>query len=1405
MLARHAASSRPVKRNAPRRSRAHGPAVREALSCVPKTQACPRAPPVRPVAPRSPGQDPLGHDSPGPTSLPHPKGIAVLFPSVARVLIGASAAVALAVAMSPRAMVAMPADPPVRAAIEGSLAPAAARDLAVSLGAHQLKLLGVPAADARRIASDAAGTDKGQPSAARLSELALAAESLADTGSGGVARDVVAVVHGVATSPSGVLTADRVARVLGYDLPPEAAFAHAATAPASSVGVTLADSRARVGGTCLTCPAFDFGPFTPTTTYQLHGSDLSTPTDCNWYAFDVQSGSSYEFTTCSPGSATFDTVLDLFSPSCGFLASNDDACGAQSRITWTATLTGSVRLKVRGFGGATGSYVLAYRRVCIGSPDCNAPDATLAAPTTACQYASGNVSDCTDARFYSVTLVQGQTYTFTLCPATCSGASASFDSAVELHRGGTLLASDSSACGDDGEVVYTTNSMTGGGTYCVVVRREAGGTADFVLGYRVACQAPSALAIVPDRGSTAATDCSRLQTFTATSGGTGPFTWSWSIAPQPGDSATPASGTGSTATGLFSFDSLLVGAGAYTVTVDVTNECGSTSRTITFVLEDRAGPVLTPTAETASCGAPITSPRRHAASSTARAASQLASLDADQVALLLAEPDPEVVRQALADKLGVRPKSISVLDSRVPGVVSPPGTHALGCGSPCTGFSTLQASNPFYEVFLNCGDGAFTARTGPAHSVTLSSGSAQNVIFGGQSGSPGTSDVSWYVHQNGTHYIDPTGGAACLFNPADTPAEPANVGIEAEWTRTPLPGVTLTLREEIVAFGDTEDNSGVRLTLGATNQPASTSAVTMGVRWQIDYQNAGDDGPLIAGVRCQPFDVFDQRSLEHEYTAAEIDALDFYRIQNNSSSPIFGNFTSTTEIFGFPNTGKPDRLVYARWGAAVGSGWNYPTSEGASGPDSDSAVLYYFGFTAGNGISIAPGESFTRSVIIFTAGDAQDCGTRRPGECDAEASVEICPGECARIGATATDACGTVVVDLVASTPGAPTCVGNPCTMLFPDEGTFVYTWRATDEAGNEVECTSTVVVANGPACNEPPTCTAGGPYTGECRAAAVDGAVVDDPDGDPITFTWTSSNPLVTVVPASGVAPGAPGARPLPPVVAMLDAAVDPCGASSTLTLTVNDGRGGISSCTTVVTFVDDLPPALVGVPGDQTVECDAVPSPAPVTAVDGCDAAPALGFSETRVDGDCPGRYTLTRTWTATDHCGNATSRSQVMTVVDTTPPEITVLGGGLAACLWPPNHWYVPFRLEDLALEVRDACSEPVSVRISGCVSDQPDDAPERRGSGEWNGDGHTVNDCVVSDDGQTVHVRSERCGAGPTAQDGRRYGIAVVAVDACGNESAPVLAGTIHVPHDQSPAARDCVNPTKVGCRELPCRR
>ena len=91
---------------------------------------------------------------------------------------------------------------------------------------------------------------------------------------------------------------------------------------------------------------------------------------------------------------------------------------------------------------------------------------------------------------------------------------------------------------------------------------------------------------------------------------------------------------------------------------------------------------------------------------------------------------------------------------------------------------------------------------------------------------------------------------------------------------------------------------------------------------------------------------------------------------------------------------------------------------------------------------------------------------------------------------------------------------------------------------------------------------------------------------------------------------------------------ATDACGNTTThnQTVTVQD--------TTAPTFNEELP-------ADITAQCDNVPEEQTLTAADNCGDA-TVAFNETTTDGDCPGNYTINRTWTATDACGN-TNNSQ------------------------------------------------------------------------------------------------------------------------------------------------------------------
>ncbi|MEY4936673.1 MAG: hypothetical protein RIS64_3032, partial [Bacteroidota bacterium] len=82
---------------------------------------------------------------------------------------------------------------------------------------------------------------------------------------------------------------------------------------------------------------------------------------------------------------------------------------------------------------------------------------------------------------------------------------------------------------------------------------------------------------------------------------------------------------------------------------------------------------------------------------------------------------------------------------------------------------------------------------------------------------------------------------------------------------------------------------------------------------------------------------------------------------------------------------------------------------------------------------------------------------------------------------------------------------------------------------------------------------------------------------------------------------------------------------------------------------------PTLVNLPLSASVRCDSVPVPANVRATSVCDNNVSLVYTQTRTNGVCSNRYTLTRKWVATDRNNRITTGIQVLTVLDTMPPVI------------------------------------------------------------------------------------------------------------------------------------------------------
>jgi gliding motility-associated-like protein len=62
--------------------------------------------------------------------------------------------------------------------------------------------------------------------------------------------------------------------------------------------------------------------------------------------------------------------------------------------------------------------------------------------------------------------------------------------------------------------------------------------------------------------------------------------------------------------------------------------------------------------------------------------------------------------------------------------------------------------------------------------------------------------------------------------------------------------------------------------------------------------------------------------------------------------------------------------------------------------------------------------------------------------------------------------------------------------------------------------------------------------------------------------------------------------------------------------------------------------------------IDCENIPQAKVLTAADNCGTA-TVAFSEVKVEGECSAKYSLVRTWTAYDSCGNEDKFVQTINV--------------------------------------------------------------------------------------------------------------------------------------------------------------
>ncbi len=109
-------------------------------------------------------------------------------------------------------------------------------------------------------------------------------------------------------------------------------------------------------------------------------------------------------------------------------------------------------------------------------------------------------------------------------------------------------------------------------------------------------------------------------------------------------------------------------------------------------------------------------------------------------------------------------------------------------------------------------------------------------------------------------------------------------------------------------------------------------------------------------------------------------------------------------------------------------------------------------------------------------------------------------------------------------------------------------------------------------------------------------------------------------------------------------------------VTFEATDDVGEFTSESVTADVVDDTDPVITCAP-DMTFECDAVGDFGYPTVTDNCDPEPTITLlARDSVPGACPQEYQIELTYEAEDDAGNTDECTQVITVEDTTPPEIT-----------------------------------------------------------------------------------------------------------------------------------------------------
>ncbi|WP_299782488.1 gliding motility-associated C-terminal domain-containing protein [uncultured Formosa sp.] len=187
-------------------------------------------------------------------------------------------------------------------------------------------------------------------------------------------------------------------------------------------------------------------------------------------------------------------------------------------------------------------------------------------------------------------------------------------------------------------------------------------------------------------------------------------------------------------------------------------------------------------------------------------------------------------------------------------------------------------------------------------------------------------------------------------------------------------------------------------------------------------------------------------------------------------------------------------------------------------------------------------------------------------------------------------------------------------------------TWSFTDNCGNSTEATQTITVekdVTAPVVDNTPT-----DLTLEC---------IDDV---PAMEALTATDECSGVITSNGTE-------------TIND--TDTCNVIITRNWIFTDDSGNSTEVSQTITVADTQAPIVPTIPADITIECsDDLPVMIDLTAQDNCSAA-VIATPVDVTDNSDPCNVIITRTWTFEDACGNVSTGSQTINVIDQTAPSL------------------------------------------------------------------------------------------------------------------------------------------------------